>query len=49
VGLSNLHVTAVDLDPEGGFLTVRVESPAAPMGCRSCGAVAHGHGRREVV
>ena len=31
------------------MLTVRVESPPVPMGCWSCGVVAHSHGRREVV
>jgi transposase len=47
VGLNSLHVTAVERD-DGGGLTVTVESAAAPMGCRSCGVVAHAHGRVEV-
>ena len=47
VGLDGLHVTAVERD-DGGGLTVMVESAAAPMGCRSCGVVAHAHGRVEV-
>ena len=47
VGLDGLHVTAVKRD-DGGGLTVTVESAAAPMGCRSCGVVAHAHGRVEV-
>ena len=44
-----MHVIGVDRDEDAGMLTVRVESPPAPMGCRSCGVVAHRHGRREVV
>ena len=44
-----MHVIGVDRDEDAGMLTVRVESPPAPMGCRSCGVVAHSHGRREVV
>jgi transposase len=40
-------VTAVERD-EGGALTVTVESAEEPMGCPTCGVVAHGHGRREV-
>jgi transposase len=47
VGLGGLHVIAVERD-DGGGLTVTVESAAAPMGCRSCGVVAHAHGRVEV-
>ncbi len=47
VGLDGLHVTAVERD-DGGGLTVTVESAAAPMGCWSCGVVAHVHGRVEV-
>jgi transposase len=49
VGLEGMHVIGVDRDEDAGRLTVRVESPPAPMGCRSCGVVAHSHGRREVV
>jgi len=47
VGLDGLHVTAVERD-DGGGLTIAVESAAASMGCRSCGVVAHAHGRVEV-
>lgn len=47
VGLEGLRVVGVERDP-GGRLTVTVESVPAPMGCRSCGVVAHGHGRVEV-
>jgi transposase len=47
VGLDGLHVTAVERD-DGGGLTITVESAAALMGCRSCGVVAHAHGRVEV-
>ncbi|GAB2827200.1 hypothetical protein GCM10027091_67310 [Streptomyces daliensis] len=48
VGLDDLHV--IDVDPgDGDRLTVRVESARMVMGCRTCGAIAHSHGRREVV
>ena len=47
VGLDGLHVIAVERD-DGGRLTVTVESAPAPMGCPTCGVVAHGHGRVEV-
>ena len=47
VGLDGLHVTAVERD-DGGGLRIAVESAAASMGCRSCGVVAHAHGRVEV-
>jgi hypothetical protein len=47
VGLDGLHVITVERD-DGGGLTVTVESAPAPMGCRSCGVVAHAHGRVEV-
>ena len=50
VGLPGLHVVAVerdDADGRGG-LTVTVESAPTPMGCRSCGVVAHAHGRDTV-
>ena len=47
VGLDGLHVTAVERD-DGGRLAVTVESAPTPMGCPSCGVVAHGHGRVEV-
>jgi transposase len=49
VGLAGLHVTAVDFDHDFGLLTVRVESPRAPMGCLACGVVAGSHGRRDVT
>jgi transposase len=49
VGLDGLHVTVVEFDREVGLLTVRVESARAPMGCTSCGAVAHSHGRSDVT
>lgn len=29
-------------------LVVTVESAPEPMGCRSCGVIAHGHGRVDV-
>lgn len=48
VGLDALHVTGVEFDPDVGNLRVRVESASAVMGCRSCGVIAHSHGRREV-
>jgi len=44
VGLDGLHVVAVERD-SGDRLTVTVESASEPMGCRSCGVVARGHGR----
>ena len=46
VGLDGLHVRAVVRDEDG--LTVTVESPPAPMGCPTCGVLAHGHGRVSV-
>ena len=49
VGLDGLHVTVVEFDREVGLLTVRVESARAPMGCTSCGVVAHSHGRSDVT
>ena len=49
VGLGELHVTAVEFDHDVGLLTVGVESPRVPMGCTSCGVIAHSHGRRDVV
>lgn len=47
VGLDGLHVIAVDCD-DGRGVTVTVESAPEPMGCRSCGVIAHAHGRVEV-
>ena len=44
VGLPGVHV--IDVSEAGaGLLRVVVESPAAPMGCRSCGVVAAARGR----
>ena len=50
VGLEGLHVIAVERDDGRArpVLTVTVESAPAPMGCRSCGVLAHAHGRVEV-
>ncbi len=48
VGLDGLRVVEVERDP-GGRLTITVESVPEPMGCHSCGVVAHGHGRVEVA
>ena len=47
VGLPGVHVVAVE-EPAPGRLQVVVETPAAPMGCRSCGVVAVARGRRAV-
>jgi transposase len=44
VGLDGLRVSEVARDA-GGALTVTVESEPAVMGCPTCGAVAHAHGR----
>jgi transposase len=44
VGLDGLHVVAVERDPRDR-LTITVESAPEPMGCRSCGVLARGHGR----
>jgi transposase len=49
VGLGDLHVTAVEYDPDVGVLTVGVESQRTPMGCTSCGVIAHSHGRSDVT
>jgi len=46
VSLPGVHMVTVD-EPQHGQLRV-VETPAAPMGCRSCGVVAVARGRREV-
>jgi len=48
VGLDGLRVVEVERDPRDR-LTITVESVSEPMGCRSCGVVAHGHGRVEVA
>jgi transposase len=47
VGLPGLHVIGVDRDL-GERLIVTVESAPEPMGCPSCGVIAHGHGRVDV-
>ena len=44
VGLPGLRVIAVERDGRDR-LVVTVESAAEPMGCRSCGVIARGHGR----
>lgn len=46
VGLDGFHV--IDVEERSGVVHVVVETPAEPMGCRSCGVIAHSHGRREV-
>lgn len=46
VGLEGFHVIGVS--EHAGVVRVVVETPAGPMGCRSCGVVAHSHGRRDV-
>jgi transposase len=50
VGLDGFHVLEVDERAAAGgpWLRVVVGSPAREEGCRSCGAVAHSHGRRMV-
>lgn len=50
VGLdSSLVVEVVERDgTPGGFLRVMVESPPRVEAYRTCGVVAHSHGRREV-
>ncbi|WP_245627365.1 helix-turn-helix domain-containing protein [Kribbia dieselivorans] len=47
VGLAGLHVVGVDRDGRDRLI-VTVESEAEPMGCRSCGVIAAGHGRVDV-
>ena len=47
VGLPGLHVIDVVDDDVG--LAVTVESPPAEQGCRACGVIAEGHGRRTVA
>jgi len=46
VGLDGFHV--IDVGERAGVVRVVVETPAQPMGCRSCGVIAHSHGRRDV-
>jgi hypothetical protein len=47
VGLPGLRVIGVERDGRDR-LVVTVESAAEPMGCRSCGVIARGHGRVDV-
>ena len=44
-----MRVTAVEYDHDVGLLVVGVESPRTPMGCPSCGVIAHSHGRSDVT
>ena len=46
VGLPGLHV--IDVVDDGVGLAVMVESAPAEQGCRACGVIAEGHGRRTV-
>ena len=46
VGLEGFHV--IDVTEHAGVVRVVVETPAEPTGCRSCGVIAHSHGRRDV-
>jgi len=50
VGLDGFHVldVAERVGERGPCLRVVVESPPREEGCRSCGVVAHSHGRRDV-
>src|SRR4051812_43640909 len=49
VGLPGLRVVDVAADDRaGGGLRVTVESPPVEQGCRVCGVIAAGHGRRTV-
>jgi len=45
LGLDGVHVVDVVRSEEG--LRVTVETPPRLEGCRRCGVVAHGHGRRD--
>ena len=47
VGLDGLHVVRVDRD-NGKALVVTLESGLEPVGCPTCGVIAHSHGRRVV-
>ncbi len=47
LGLDSVHVE--DVDRRNELLTVTISSPAAPVGCPSCGVVAVGRGRRRRV
>jgi transposase len=47
VGLAGFHV--IDVADHAGTVRVVVETPAEPTGCRSCGVIAHSHGRRDVT
>ena len=44
--VAGMHLLDVDRDDRGRLL-LTVETDQAAMGCRSCGVVAVGHGRRE--
>jgi transposase len=50
VGLDGFHVIGVEEFPgrRGSWLRVEAESPPREEGCRSCGVLAHSHGRRTV-
>src|SRR5690606_3640707 len=50
VGLEGFHVVEVSEREgrRGPFLQVVVESPRRVEACRSCGVIAHSHGRRSV-
>src|SRR6266508_2503937 len=50
VGLPGFHVTEVveRVGETGPWLRVAVESPPRVEGCRTCGVLAHSHGRRTV-
>ena len=48
VGLEGLHVVCVQRDDDVGVLRVVVESQPGPMGCHTCGVVAHSHGHPAV-
>lgn len=46
VGLEGFHV--IDVADQAGVVRVVVETPPEATGCRTCGVIAHSHGRREV-
>lgn len=46
VGLGGFHV--IDVGEHDGVVRVVVETPPESTGCRSCGVIAHSHGRRDV-
>ena len=47
VGLPGLRV--ISAARNGGWLTVKVESPRSVMGCPDCGVIAASHGRRTLL